>query len=105
MAPDKEEENKQSKRKLTPEVYDMYAPPVYGKILSIVHKGPIAGKVLEKVFVSAYSNNPTFPLRSPLMSLVDIAHEKSKKTIKALTIFNECCSGKSIGIKDKNKTT
>ena len=103
MAPDKEEENNQSKRKLTPELYDMYAPPVYGKILSIVHKGPIAGKVLEKVFVSAYTNNNTFPLRSPLMSLIDIAHEKSSKTVKALAIFNECCSGTSIILEDENK--
>ncbi|WP_339706117.1 hypothetical protein [Algoriphagus aquimarinus] len=101
MQPDKNQENKQTNCKLTPELYDKFAPPVYGKILSIVHKGPIAGKLLEKVFVSAYTNDKTFPLRSPLMSLIDLAREKSNKTIKALTIFRECCSGASISLKDK----
>jgi len=101
MQPDKNQENKQPNRKLTPELYDKFAPPVYGKILSIVHKGPIAGKLLEKVFVSAYTKDETFPLRSPLMSLIDLAHERSNKTIKALTIFRECCSGASISITDK----
>jgi len=101
MQPDKSQENKKTNSKLTPELYDKFAPPVYGKILSIVHKGPIAGKLLEKVFVSAYTNDKTFPLRSPLMSLIDLAREKSNKTIKALTIFRECCSGASINLKDK----
>lgn len=101
MQTDKTQNSKQIKSKLTSELYDLYAPPVYGKILSIVHKGPIAGKILEKVFVSAYTNNNSFPLRSPLMSLIDIAHEKSSKTVQALTIFSECCSGATISIVDK----
>lgn len=101
MQPHKKPENKKMNNTLTPELYDLYATPVYGKILSIVHKGPIAGKILEKVFVSAYTNNNSFPLRSPLMSLIDIADEKSSKTIKSLTIFNECCSGATISITDK----
>ena len=101
MQPDKSLENKKPNHKLTPELYDKFAPPVYGKILSIVHQDPIAGKVLEKVFISAYTDDETFPLRSPLMSLIDLASEKSNKTIKALTIFRECCSGASISLKDK----
>lgn len=83
----------------------MYAPPVYGKILSIVHKDPITGKVLDKVFVSAYTDSETFPLRSPLMSLIDLARKKSNKTIKALTIFRECCSGASVSLEDKKTNT
>lgn len=101
MLPDKNSENKQKNNKLTPELYDLYAPPVYGKILSIVHKGPIAGTILEKVFLAAYTNDSTFPLRSPLMSLIDLAQEKSAKTVKALTIFSECCSGTTVSITDK----
>jgi hypothetical protein len=104
MKPDKNQENKENNHKLTPKLYDLYAPPVYGKILSIVQKGPIAGKILEKVFVSAYTNNKTFPVRSPLMSLIDIANDKSCKTIQALNIFKECCSGASVSI-DYKKTT
>ncbi|SFB28005.1 hypothetical protein [Algoriphagus aquimarinus] len=101
MQPDNNQENTKTNSKLTPELYDKFAPPVYGKILSIVHQGPIAGKVLEKVFVSAYTKDETFPLRSPLMSLIDLAQERSRKTVKALTIFRECCSGASISITDK----
>ena len=97
-------DNKQKKNSLTPELYDLYAPPVYNKILSIVHKGPIAGTILEKVFLSAYTNDSTFPLRSPLMSLIDLAHEKSSKTIKALKIFNECCSGATISMTEKKES-
>ncbi len=97
----KNQQNLKQNNKLTPELYDRYAPPVYGKIFSIVHKGPIAQRILENVFVLAYVNNKTFPLRSPLMSLIDIADEKSNKTMKALTIFRECCSGTSISLNDK----
>ncbi|PZX56091.1 hypothetical protein LV84_02459 [Algoriphagus ratkowskyi] len=104
MKLDNNQEKIQNSRKLTPELYDVYAPPVYGKILSIVQQDPIAGKVLEKVFLSAYTNNETFPLRSPLMSLIDIAKEKSSKTIKALAIFRECCSGASISSTDEKTT-
>ncbi len=97
--------DKKIKSKLTPELYDFYAPPVYGKILRIVQKDPIADKLLEQVFVKAYTSDKTFPLRSPLMSLIDLAQEKSRKTIKALTIFNECCSGSSSSIADQEKNT
>lgn len=94
-------EKKKKHSKLTSEQYDLYSPSIYGNILSIIDKAPIADKIFEKVFVSAYTDNETFPLRSPLMSLIDIAQEKSNKTLKALTIFNECCAGSSVTIKDK----
>ncbi len=101
---DKIQENKDNSSRLTTEIYDLYSPPVYGKILSIVPEGPIADTIFEKVFVSAYTNNKTFPIRSPLMSLIDIAHEKTHRTLKALEIFNECCSGATISIEKKSST-
>lgn len=104
MSPAKNQDNKKNNCKLTPELYDFYAPLVYSKVLSIVHEDQIAEKIFEKVFLSAYINDETFPLRSPLLSLIDIAHEKSCKTIKALAIFNACCSGASMSITDKNTT-
>tara|TARA_R110002020_G_C15706496_1_gene721487 strand:- start:149 stop:457 length:309 start_codon:yes stop_codon:yes gene_type:complete len=100
MNPDKNKETKENKQKLTPELYDKYAPPVYGKIFSIVGKESIAERIHEKVFVSAYRGHSSFPLRSPLMSLIDMADEKSNKTIKALEIFRACCHGSSISISD-----
>ena len=93
--------NQQPDCKLTPELYDLYAPVVYNKVLSIVRKEPIAKKVFEKVFTLAYTNNNVFPVRSPLLSLIDLAHKKSCKTIEALTIFSACCSGTTVSIANK----
>jgi len=101
MTPAKKQEDKQDNCKLTPELYELYAPAVYSKVLSIVHKDPIAEKVFEKVFMLAYTNNNSFPVRSHLMSLIDMAHERSCKTVKALAIFSACCSGTTVSINDK----
>ncbi|MEP6676935.1 MAG: hypothetical protein ABJA78_17365 [Ferruginibacter sp.] len=103
MQPEKNKEQKKMTDQLTPETYDLYAPPVYGKILSIVHKGPIANKILEKVFINTYKNKSSlsYPLQGPLVSLLNQAREESYKTIKALTIFRECCSGATISIQEK----
>ena len=101
MTQAKNQDDKQDNCKLTPELYDLYAPTVYSKVLSIVHEEPIAEKIFVKVFTFAYTNNSTFPLRSPLASLIDLAHEKSCKTVKALAIFSACCSGATISICDK----
>jgi len=88
---------------ITIEMYDLYAPAVYGKILSIVHKGPIAHKILEKIFATAFKgdNIPTHNSNTPLISLLNQSREKSYKTIKALNIFSECCAGTSVHITDK----
>mgnify|MGYP000320645944 CR=1 FL=1 len=64
----------------------------------------LAEKIFEKVFMLAYTNNNSFPVRSHLMSLIDMAHERSCKTVKALAIFSACCSGASISISEKKIT-
>ena len=85
------------------ELYDLCAPAVYGKILSIVHKGPIADKILRQVFVEAFKNQATLTgnLRGPLMTLLNSSREKSYKTIKALNLLNACCDGTSVVINKK----
>lgn len=100
------EEIKEIKQKtpyniLTPDLYDVYAPAVYGKILSIINKEQIADRLLEKVFVNAYKPPPASHLQTPLTSLLNEARKKSNKTIQALNIFRECCSGSTVHIKDK----
>ena len=87
-------------------MYDQFAPVMYGKILAIVHKGPIADKVLQQVFVNAFKNKDTFnyTLRSPFMTLLNQSRDKSYKTMKALNIFRECCEGTSISIPDTIST-
>ncbi len=87
------------------ELYDLYAPAVYGRILKIVHKGPIAGKILEKVFIKAFKeknlagNDLSKP--KPLISLLNHSREKSYQTLKALNIINECCAGATKSLADK----
>lgn len=85
------------------EQYDLYAPALYGKILSIVHKGPIAEKVLEKIFVDAFTgkNAATYSLLSPLSTLLNASREKSYKTIRALNLFRSCCEASGVCITTK----
>ena len=85
------------------EIYDLYAPAVYGKILGIVHQAPIADRIFEKVFIKGLKDKNLFAniSRPPLISLLNQSREKSYQTIKALNIFNECCAGLSVSITDK----
>lgn len=80
------------------EQYDLYAPAVYGRILSIVHKGPIAEKVLEKVFINAFTakHAAANSLLSPLNTLLNASRDKSNKTIQALNLFKDCCEASGV---------
>lgn len=84
-------------------IYDVCAPAVYGKILSIVGQTPIADKVLEKVFVKAFRDGdlPDAGERSPLIELLNRSKEKSEKTVKALNFFRDCCAGTTVSGADK----
>lgn len=103
MLKDNNKEKKAVNELSSSEVYDLYAPVVYGKILGIVHEVPIANKILEKVFISALNDKDLFAnsSRPPLISLLNQSREKSYKIIKALNIFNECCAGSSVRIASK----
>ena len=85
------------------EIYDLYAPAMYGKILSIVHKGPIADKVLEKVFVTAFTKKTDAEnsLLSPLVTLLNASREKSYKVVSALNLFRGCCEASGVCITTK----
>src|ERR1700744_3360923 len=100
MQPDNNKEKVVLNHVNASKVFDKYAPPVYGKILSIVHQEMIANKLLEKVFITALTdkNQPSHTLNSPLVSLLNQSREKSYKTIRALNIFTECCAGTSVHI-------
>lgn len=103
MSPESNKD-KISVKELSPsEIYDLYAPAVYGKILGIVHKSPIADKLLEKIFIKALEDKDLFTNieRPPLLSLLNQSRAKCYQTIKALNIFNECCAGSSVSMTDK----
>ena len=85
------------------DMYDKYAPVLYGNIMRIVPQGPIADKILEKVFVAActfHTNSPSSG-QPQLISLLNEARKKSKKTMNALNIFRACCSGANVCLIEK----
>ncbi len=84
-------------------IYDVCAPMVYSKILSVVKEPAIAETILERVFVSAFQDEETFKgsKRSPLMTLLETSGKKSERTIKALSIFRECCGGTTLSLAKK----
>ena len=98
-----EENNKGNVRLSQSQIYDLLAPTVYGKILSIVHKGPIADSVLEKVFVNAFLNKNYFTnsLSSPLITLLNASNSKSTRTMKALSLLRDCCEVSGVCVTDK----
>jgi len=96
--------DKDRKEKLSSKTYDLYAPLVYTSILHRVPAGPIANKILEKVFVNAFTskNKTSFTIHVPLVSLMNASREKSNLTMRALEIFRECCAGTTISINSAN---
>lgn len=84
-------------------LYDMYAPAVYGNILNIVPHEPIAESILQKVFTNAFRNREALhnSLRAPLTNLLNQSRDKSRKVVRALEIFRECCDGATVSMDSK----
>ncbi len=87
------------------DMYDQFAPAMYGKILSIVHKGPIADKVLERVFKNAYLHKDAAvpSLRTPFIDLLNSSREESYKTLQALNLFRQCCEASGACVTNKKE--
>ena len=71
------------------EVYDKYAPALYGRIIQVVKQKEIAEKILERVFINALvdknvkqSNHITL-----FTSLINHSRKKSYGTMKALRVL------------------
>ena len=92
--------------KTVSELYDEYAPALYGRILSVVKEKDIAEKILEKIFINAFidKNIPENKHLSFFTSLLNHSRKKSYGILKAIKIFQECnCNtkqedGYSIGL-------
>ena len=80
------------------DLYDKYAPAVYGRILQVVKQKDIAEKILEKVFIKAFSNTSvkkTTSHLSPFTTLLNESRNKSYSTIKAMKVLGSLCSASS----------
>ncbi len=74
--------------------YDKYAAAVYGRILQVVKQKDIAEKILEKVFIKAFSNSSVKSTShlSPFTTLLNESRNKSNCTIKAMKVLGSLCS-------------
>lgn len=77
------------------QLYDLYAPPVFGKILKTVPNIEIAEFVLTDTFQRALNNRQAMEssLLSPLTLLLNDARKQSERTVLALKLLHECCDG------------
>ena len=77
------------------EEYDRIAPIIYGNILNQVPQEPIANNIFEKVMVEVLAEDlpQNESLQSPIITILNKARKKSKKTIDSLNLFRECSGG------------
>ncbi len=76
------------------ELYDKYAPALYGRIIKVVKQKEIAEKILEKVFLNSL-NDQNVEERTHItqfISLLNSSRNKAYSTLKALKTLNACCS-------------
>ncbi|MDQ6756008.1 MAG: hypothetical protein M3004_03650 [Bacteroidota bacterium] len=77
------------------QLYNKYAPALYGKIIRVVKQKDISEKILEKIFLNAVvdknikqPNHLTF-----FTSLLNHSRQKTYSTMKALRTFEACSCG------------
>ena len=76
------------------ELYDKYAPAVYGKIIRVVKQKDIAEKILEKVFVTALTDTNLKAIHlTQFTNLLNLTHKKTYTTLKAIKLFQACSCG------------
>lgn len=79
------------------ELYDRYAPLVYGQIIRSVPCVPVAEDLLTTVFLRAFESQTLrgTALLSPLTRMLNDARNKTEHTLKAMRLFNESCAGRT----------
>lgn len=77
------------------ELYDKYAPALYGRIINVVKQKEIAEKILMRVFINAVvDKNVKQPNHVTLFtSLLNHSRKKTYGTLKALRMFEACSCG------------
>lgn len=75
------------------ELYDKYAPALYGRIIMVVKQKEIAEKILERVFINALidKNINQSAHVTQFTSLINHSRKKTYSTLKALRVLDACC--------------
>lgn len=71
------------------ELYDKYAPALYGRIIRVVKQKEMAEKILERVFINALvdKNVKQSTHTSLFTSLINHSRKKSYGTLKAIRVL------------------
>jgi len=71
------------------DIYDKYAPAIYGRIINIVKQKEIAEKILERVFINALvdKNVKQSVHLSAFTSLLNHYRKKTYSTMKAMRVL------------------
>jgi predicted transcriptional regulator len=82
------------------ELYDKYAPALYGRIIRVVKQKEIAEKILEKVFINAVidKNVKQSNHLSLFTSLLNHSRKKTYGTMKAMKVLEACCGSPGTAI-------
>lgn len=76
------------------ELYDKYAPALYGRIIKVIKQKEIAEKVLEKVFINSLTDKNVVERTqiTEFTSLLNHSRNKAYSTLKAIKTLDACCS-------------
>lgn len=81
------------------ELYDKYAPALYGRIMAVVKQKEIAEKILERVFINALVDKNVAQAGhiNLFTSLINHSRKKTYSTLKALRMLESlrCTSQRS----------
>lgn len=84
------------------DLYDKYAPALYGRIMAVVKQKEIAEKILERVFINALvDKNVVQPSHISLFtSLINHSRKKTYSTLKALRVLESlrCTSQTTLSV-------
>lgn len=76
---------------LVEDLYNKYAPGIYGKILGMVKQKEVAEKILEKIFVTLPQTNNAKPKYiTPFCHLLNHTNKKTVTTLKAIRTLQAC---------------
>ena len=84
------------------ELYDKYAPALYGRIIQVVKQKEMAEKILERVFINALVDKNVKQSNhvSLFTSLINHSRKKSYGTLKAIRVLESlrCKSESSFSV-------
>lgn len=84
------------------EIYDQYAPALYGRIMAVVKQKEMAEKILERVFINALVDKSIqTPAHLTLFtSLINHSRKKTYSTLKALKVLEllRCTSRDNLSV-------